>query len=129
MKTGVRRWMCGLLAILVTSTAWAHGSRRGHYPRSSVHLGVVIGDPWLFPPYTRFPSPVYWPRIYVPPVAPVAPIIVTSPPVYIEQQPAPAVSSALEPGYWYYCGEAQAYYPYVKECPGGWQKVPPSPVK
>jgi len=27
--------------------------------------------------------------------------------------------------YWYYCADSQAYYPYVKECPGGWQQVAP----
>jgi len=35
-------------------------------------------------------------------------------------QAAPAQSS-----YWYYCAESKTYYPYVKECPGGWQRVTP----
>ena len=33
--------------------------------------------------------------------------------------PEPAVQ------YWYYCGSAGAYYPYVAECPEGWQPVVP----
>jgi hypothetical protein len=30
--------------------------------------------------------------------------------------------------YWYYCEAAQAYYPYVKSCPGGWKKELPNPT-
>jgi hypothetical protein len=30
--------------------------------------------------------------------------------------------------YWYYCQEPQGYYPYVKQCPGGWMKVLPQPA-
>ena len=38
---------------------------------------------------------------------------------YIEQsQPADS---------WYYCADSKAYYPYVKDCPGGWQRVSPTP--
>src|SRR5215831_359247 len=28
---------------------------------------------------------------------------------------------------WYYCKGAKAYYPYVRECPSGWQAVPQTP--
>jgi hypothetical protein len=45
--------------------------------------------------------------------------------VYIEQadeQAAPA-----QQAYWYYCPESKAYHPYVKHCPGGWQRVVPQP--
>jgi hypothetical protein len=34
---------------------------------------------------------------------------------------APAVA------YWYYCAAAAAYYPYVQNCPGGWEPVLPTP--
>jgi hypothetical protein len=50
--------------------------------------------------------------------------------VYIEQPaaPAPAAPVAAAPvNYWYYCAAAKGYYPYVKECPSGWQKVSPQP--
>jgi len=88
--------------------AWHHGR---------VHFGVVIGAPfypWYYPPY----PPYYY---YPPVVAAPAP-----PPTYIEQgsaQPAPSQSS-----YWYYCAESKTYYPYIKECPGGWQRVTPQPA-
>jgi hypothetical protein len=39
--------------------------------------------------------------------------------VYIEQ---------LDQQYWYFCQSAEAYYPYVTECPSGWMLVlPPRP--
>ncbi|HUL00131.1 MAG TPA: hypothetical protein VLX29_04670 [Nitrospirota bacterium] len=30
--------------------------------------------------------------------------------------------------YRYYCQESKTYYPYVKQCPGGWMKVVPTPT-
>ncbi len=60
-------------------------------------------------------------------------VVVSSPPVtYVEQQPAPAVSAAPAAqnpaaGYWYYCAESSAYYPYVQQCASGWQRVSPTP--
>jgi hypothetical protein len=100
------------LACLVAGNAWA--DRRHWHPRSSVQFGIYMGGPWVFPPY--YPYPVYAPPIVVAPAAP--------PPVYIEQQQA---APAMEPGYWYYCQEVQAYYPYVQQCPGPWQQVAPQP--
>lgn len=41
--------------------------------------------------------------------------------------PAPAPASSPAGGNWYYCDSAQAYYPYVKECPGGWRATPATP--
>lgn len=109
-------WAVALL-VFAGSVA-AHPPYHHHYPRSSVSLGFYFGDPW----YPFYPYPPYPPRVYMP-----APVIVTplAPPVYIEQ-PRP---QTLEPGYWYYCNESKAYYPYVKECPGPWQKVPPQPAQ
>lgn len=41
-----------------------------------------------------------------------------------EQQPTMDVQQQFD---WYYCGEANAYYLYVRQCPRGWSKVVPSP--
>ncbi|HEX2566405.1 MAG TPA: hypothetical protein VHL85_06070 [Burkholderiales bacterium] len=30
---------------------------------------------------------------------------------------------------WFYCPSAGAYYPYVKQCAGGWQRVLPQPMQ
>ena len=40
----------------------------------------------------------------------------------------PAAQTAPQSGQassWYYCRDAKAYYPYVRECPSGWQQVVP----
>jgi len=114
------------LAVLVLAAtasasafAWHHG---GH-----ARFGVYIGAPGYWcPPYYY---PAYYPPYAYPPLV-VAP---SPPPVYIEQgSDAPAAaqaqSSAQPPSnWWYYCAESKAYYPYVKECPAGWQRVPPQP--
>jgi hypothetical protein len=81
----------------------------------------------------RRPSVVIVPRVVVPfrpfwvPYA-YPPVVVAPPPVYV--QPAPPVAVAPPPSppqYWYYCDSAQAYYPYVPQCPGGWRPVVPTP--
>lgn len=109
-----RKLLVVLLALVMTglgSSAWAHGGR--------VRLGVYVGGPVWGPVW--YPPPYYYPPqvIVVPPPAP--------PPVYIEQaQPEPQSSQQQ---YWYYCARAKGYYPYVKECPEGWQKVLPQPER
>ncbi len=50
--------------------------------------------------------------------------------VYEEPQPlvavpAPVYAAPPSDGWWYYCGPAGAYYPYVQSCPVPWQRVPP----
>ena len=106
-----------LLGVACMNTAWAdrgHGGR-GHF---DVMIGVPWG-PWYYPPTYYYPP-------YYPPV-----VVQQQPQVYIEQQQvpaAPAESAPAAPGnYWYYCAAAKGYYPYVKDCPGGWQKVLPQP--
>ncbi len=100
----------------VAQAAHGHGGHGGHGGR--VHFGVVIGAPywnsWYFPGYYYPPyyapySPYYYP-----------PAIERTPPVYVEQQPAPAND-------WYYCRATKAYYPYVRTCPEGWLRVPAQP--
>lgn len=53
---------------------------------------------------------------------------VTTPPVYIQQDSAPAAPAAPQPpadSYWYYCPQPAGYYPYVKDCSQPWMKVVP----
>jgi len=105
-----------LLASLAGGTAWAHG-----HARVGVFVGVPFAGPYHYYPRYYYPYPPYY---YYPAV----PMVVTppAPPVYIEkgQQQAEA---ALPSNYWYYCQNPQGYYPYVKDCPGGWQQVSPQP--
>jgi len=105
-----------LAAILLGTLASAPAVARHH--GGHVRFGVVIGGPiypwWYYPPY------------YYPPATVVVP---AAPPTYIEQgDPDANTPPQQQQGYWYYCGESQTYYPYVKECPGGWQRVTPRPA-
>ena len=101
-----------IVVILFTgvSPVLAHGHGRG-----GVRAGIWIGPGWWGP---WWDPPVY-PYYYAePPV-----IIQRQAPVYEQQTP----QVEEQPYYWYYCPEARAYYPYVKQCSGGWMKVVPSP--
>jgi len=74
------------------------------------------------PAYT-YPGPAYaYPG---PAVAPSA--------GYVEQgysQAAPPQVQHSQPqGDWYFCADSNAYYPYVRECPEGWQRVPSTPPR
>lgn len=106
----------------------AYGYGRHHYGGGGVRFGLYLGAPVVWSdaywgPHRYYPGPYYSP--YYPPVITVP--VPVSPPTYVEQSPTSAAPSAPQPGYWYYCSDARAYYPYVKECPGGWQRVPPQP--
>ena len=50
-----------------------------------------------------------------------------APPVVTDPAPQAYVQQPQAPGYWYYCTEAAAYYPYVQQCPSGWLTVVPTP--
>ena len=87
---------------------------------ASARSGVVLGLHFGIPIYG--PAPYYYPPYYYPYYEP--------PPVYY--YPAPAVQAPAAPAppsepSWYYCESARGYYPYVRECPGGWQRVPAAP--
>jgi len=119
-----------LLVAEASTFAFAHGgSGKGHsggrhfsgmhswrhHSHGGAGGGVIVGAPafFYFPPLPYFPPVVEAP---------------TAPPVYIEQgndPSAPDRSSGYPAGYWYYCADAQAYYPDVKECAGAWQLVAP----
>lgn len=104
------------------------GGHSGGHWHSSVgfYFGVPafgFGYPYYYPPYAYAPSYYYPPYYssYYPQVQ--------QAPVYVEQnpQPAPSAQPSAPAGYWYYCADSRAYYPYVRECPSGWQRVAPQP--
>jgi len=82
---------------------FVHDSFRGH---PGGRTRIVIGSGfWWGPPWWWGPSyPDYYP----------------APPVDIQQEPP-----AEQPSYWYYCQNPPGYYPYVRECAGGWMTVVP----
>ena len=104
--------------------AWRHGPR--------VSFGFYFGVPVGPYPYSYYYyPPYYYPAYFYPPYYAAPFVMQQQPTVYVEQQPAPAAPPSAQPsapaGYWYYCAASRAYYPYVKECPAGWQRVPPYP--
>lgn len=120
--------LLSLLALLLISGT---GGALADHGRSRVSVGMYFGppvSPWYYgpPPYYYYPPAYYPPRVVVVPAAP--------PPVYIEQSPQPpapppplAEAPAPKANYWYYCRNSQAYYPYVRDCPEGWEQVVPQP--
>lgn len=119
MKT--TKTFVAIAALLATTLASApafawHRHHHSHVRLGiGLHFGVPLGGYYHPAPY----YPAYHP--YYPPTV----IYRTAPePVYIERGSEPAAPAQ---NYWYYCADARAYYPYVKECPGGWQRVAPQP--
>lgn len=109
-----------------------HGSNNHHgHGGTRWVVGVNVGypgwgwpyygfSPWAYP-YYPYPYYPYYPAYYPAPV-----VVQQQPTTYIEQ-PAPQAQPQAATGYWYYCGNSGAYYPYVTECPAGWQRVAPQP--
>ena len=60
---------------------------------------------------------------------PVGPGYSATPTYYSAPQAASyyAPAPARPQGEWYYCADSRSYYPYVRDCPGGWQRVPAQP--
>lgn len=124
MKFRTLTLFAGLLLAALVPAAWAGGS-----------VGVYVGvpGPYWAPAYPRpyYPRPYYYPGPYWYPAPVYAPPVVVVPPeptVYVEQGSAAASPAEPVAGYWYFCREANNYYTYVKECPGGWQQVAPQPA-
>ena len=91
-----------------------HGGWHGNF-------GVYLGAPYPYP---------YYPYPYAYPVPAYPPVVVTpaQPQIYIEQGATGAAPSAPPAqNYWYHCDNPDGYYPYIKECPGGWKAVAPTP--
>jgi hypothetical protein len=133
-----------LVALATALPAQAGGSRGGSGYRGGGHhggkhhhggvrwsVGVNFGYPgwgwgWPYYGYSAWGYP-YYPYPYYPAYYP-APVVVQQQPTTYIEQPAPQAQQQESPtGYWYYCADPGAYYPYIKECPAGWQRVAPQP--
>lgn len=117
-----------LTGALVSESAFADRGHFGHFPghhfpghhfHGHARFGVFIGGPWYWPGY--YPGPYYGSYYGYPPVVAVP----VAPPTYIEQ--GEAGDEPAQGAYWRYCAASKSYYPYVKQCPGGWQRVPAQP--
>lgn len=123
-----------LIGCSASGVAWAQrghfsgghssgGRHFGGHANFGVYIGPGFGWPWYYGPYY---SPYYYPYNYYPPA------VASGPQVYVEQEnvvaaPVPQAPAQQPGSWWYFCQKTQSYYPYVKECPGGWQKVAPQP--
>ena len=113
----MKRVVLVLILAAVSSAALAggrHGHRHHSHGRISLgfHFGVPLG--WYHPWYYAPPPVYYYPAPVVQPPAPT---------VFVERSDVVPEGAAS----WYFCRESNTYYPYVKQCPGGWQRVPTQP--
>ena len=125
--------LCGLMLVAVVSMSGTALADRGHGGHGGGHggghfgFGLYLGAPYYPYSYYPYPYPYAYPYGYYPPTV----VTPAQPPVYIEQgtsQEAPQQAPAQSDNYyWYHCDKPDGYYPYIKECPGGWQKVAPTP--
>jgi hypothetical protein len=116
MRTVAFALLLALAGVFASESALAHGTRT----RVSVGVGFGYGYPYWGPwgPWGYGYYPYYYPVQTV--------VVPAQPTTYIEQsQPQ---SQPDMTGWWYYCDASRGYYPYVKECPSGWQRVPPTPT-
>lgn len=114
------RWR-SLGFVLAVGVAAVVGSGNALADRGRVHFGLYFGVPIWGPSY-YYPQPYPYPYYYPPTV-----VVPSAPPTYVEQPAPHAVPAQPQQSWWYYCPAAKAYYPYVRECPSGWQRVAPQP--
>ncbi|WP_446810269.1 hypothetical protein ACH50O_01340 [Methylomonas sp. 2BW1-5-20] len=128
----LKHWIAFPLVVLLSAwtfnaAAGPHHHGGGHfgghfYPRFGLYLGAPLFPRPYYPAYPYYP---YYPRYgYYPPEIVTVP---AQPPIYIERERDVPQSNPLPEGYWYYCNDPAGYYPYVNQCPGGWQQVEPTP--
>jgi hypothetical protein len=122
------RLLCGLMLLagtFVSGDALADRYGHGHgHGRAHVGVGLYFGVPY---PHPYYPSPYYYPYPYYPPDSYYPPVVAvpSQPPIYIEQSSPESAPQAVSS--WYHCDNPEGYYPYIKECPGGWTAVSPTP--
>jgi hypothetical protein len=104
-----------LVSTLIALGALASAPASAHHG-AHVRFGVVVGGPLWYPYY--YP---YYPYPYAYPYYPA--VVAPAPQTHYVEQGQEGTDNAQD--YWYYCNESKTYYPYVKDCPGGWQRVAP----
>ncbi len=113
-----------VLAMSVSVPAYARGHHGHHHHHGHVRIS---GGVWLGPGWGAA-----WPVPYYPSYYPYYRNPYYAPRVIVEERPQEFISRENqvneEGNYWYYCRKPEGYYPYIKECPGGWMKVIPPPA-
>jgi hypothetical protein len=124
-----------VISLVGAGNAWADrghrggGHRGGHFGTwagiglTALVLGAALAPRPVYATSPYYPAyyPAYYPPLVVEPAAT----------VYSEPMPSyapPPVARSQRSTDWYYCPAAKAYYPYVRECASGWQRVPARPA-
>jgi hypothetical protein len=108
-----------VFAILCVSST-AHAGQVG--------VGIYVGTSAFYYPATSLPY--YYPVAPVPYYYPPAVAVPLEPDIHVEQGPPAAAQASTQTqadGSWFYCDASKTYYPYVKQCTGGWREVPTHP--
>jgi len=117
MKTGLTALV--IAGAAVSATAMAHRHFHGYGPRFGVGLYINPFPLYYGPAY--YYGPEYYPQVVVRP----APITEYVEPGYaVSPAPAAAAPQPGQTGDWYYCHNPDGFYPSIKTCPSGWQRVP-----
>jgi hypothetical protein len=128
-----------VLILLVFGAAASESAMAQHHGgvRFGINIGIPLFGPGYYPPYA-YPAPAY--AYPAPAYAYPGPAYSYPAPAYSYPAPAysypgqavapsdPYAQAAPAPQHdWYFCPNSNSYYPYVRECPGGWQRVPAQP--
>jgi len=126
-----------ILALSAATQTVSASDRHFHGPRISFGFGIGIGHlGYPYPSkYSRNDYPasnspyqsMYYPEVLVS-------TVVTPAPVYFRQTEVVSTrtlqSAQIQPEVsingsdWYYCHNPDGFYPSIKACPSGWQRVP-----
>jgi hypothetical protein len=130
-----------VLILLMFGAAASESAMAQHHGgvRFGINIGIPLFGQGYYPPYA-YPAPAY--AYPAPAYAYPGPAYSYPAPAY--SYPAPAYSypgQAVAPSTpyaqagpaqqqdWYFCPNSNSYYPYARECPGGWQRVPAQPPR
>jgi len=125
MNRTVRMMVIGCMSVPLLASAGGHVSVGIGIGGPAYYGGYYGGHGYYRGYYGGYYAPYYYGPGYYGPYY--GPAYAYAPPPVIYTQPVPTVQQAPASS-WYYCAESQTYYPYVRECPGGWQTVPASVV-
>jgi hypothetical protein len=126
-----------VFSLLAIGTAASESAMAQHHGgvRFGINIGIPLFGPGYYPPYAypayAYPAPAYAypaPAYAYPAPSYSYPAPAMAPAVPYAQQTMPQAAPAPQQD-WFYCPSSSAYYPYVRECPGGWQRVAAQPQR
>jgi hypothetical protein len=113
---------------------WGHGGWHHHGGCCGWSVGLFWGPGFAYGyPYPYYGYPYYGYPYYGYPYYPYWPVAAdgySAQTQYVERGQGGQADMGTEvpqTAYWYHCAKPLGYYPYVKTCPGGWQRVPARP--